>query len=222
MEWGTNAAKFDLCLKTVTEAANQISSLLQAIENCNSAKQMQVLVLWVCDDDDDLPINTSHAVRADRLDYLFGKVHQLSQLKIAMVATNNVSRAGFCLLASCDVVIATHDVKSNLADPGEATCSTVPAFLMRHLGCKVVEKWLSVGTIVTSEDAYRLGLVSELVDSIGSLKQRCEDLQKRLSGPLVVQHSTLASLHWLSRSAASRRNSICGVQNCKLLSLIHI
>ncbi|XP_045581937.1 enoyl-CoA hydratase domain-containing protein 3, mitochondrial isoform X2 [Procambarus clarkii] len=90
----------------------------------------------------------------------------LQNIPVPVVAkVNGIAAAAGCqLVASCDIVIATHN--SSFSTPGGSVgifCSTPGIPLVRSVPRKVSAHMLLTGLPITAEEALRAGLVSKLV-----------------------------------------------------------
>jgi methylglutaconyl-CoA hydratase len=97
--------------------------------------------------------------------------------KVTIAAVNGPAIAGGCGLATlCDFTLASPEAKFGYT---EVRIGFVPAivsaFLLRQVGEKQARDLLLTGRIVAAEEAYRLGLVSELV-AAGNLMARAHEL----------------------------------------------
>jgi len=101
--------------------------------------------------------------------------------KPTIAAVNGAAIAGGCGLATlCDFTLAVSDAKFGYT---EVRIGFVPAivstFLLRQVGEKRVRDLLLTGRIIGAEEAYRIGLVNEIV-SPEALLERARELAAQL------------------------------------------
>jgi len=98
-----------------------------------------------------------------RMAHMFRALYDFPKVTIA--AVNGPALAGGCGLATlCDITLASSEAKFGYT---EVRIGFVPAvvstFLLRQLGEKQARELLLTGRIITADEAYRLGLVNEVV-----------------------------------------------------------
>jgi len=101
--------------------------------------------------------------------------------KVTIAAVNGVALAGGCGLATlCDFTLAAPEAKFGYT---EVRIGFVPAivstFLLRQVGEKHARDLLLTGRIISAEEAFRLGLVNEVV-SVENLMDRARELATTL------------------------------------------
>jgi len=101
--------------------------------------------------------------------------------KPTIAAVNGAALAGGCGLATlCDFTLAVPEAKFGYT---EARIGFVPAivstFLLRQVGEKHARDLLLTGRIVTADEAYRLGMINEIVPS-AELLDRARELAGQL------------------------------------------
>src|SRR5581483_1022783 len=97
--------------------------------------------------------------------------------KVTIAAVNGPAIAGGCGLATlCDLTLASTQAKFGYT---EVRIGFLPAivstFLLRQVGEKQARDLLLTGRIINAEDAFRIGLVTEVVPA-EQLQQRTRDL----------------------------------------------
>lgn len=97
--------------------------------------------------------------------------------KVTIAAVNGPAIAGGCGLATlCDFTLASTEAKFGYTEVRIGFIpAIVSAFLLRQVGEKQVRDLLLTGRIINAEDAYRLGLATEMVPP-ERLLQRARDL----------------------------------------------
>jgi methylglutaconyl-CoA hydratase len=122
-----------------------------------------------------------HTADAERVARLFRTLHELPKPTIAVVHGAAIA-GGTGLATMCDFTLAVPGVKFGYT---EVRIGFVPAlvsaFLTLQVGDKRARDLLLTGRIFTSEEALRLGLVSEVVE-IGRLAARTLELAEMLKG----------------------------------------
>jgi methylglutaconyl-CoA hydratase len=101
--------------------------------------------------------------------------------KVTIAAVNGVALAGGCGLATlCDFTLAASEAKFGYT---EVRIGFVPAivstFLLRQVGEKHARDLLLTGRIISAEEAFRLGLVNEVVSG-ENLMDRARELATTL------------------------------------------
>ena len=102
--------------------------------------------------------------------------------KVTIAAVNGAALAGGCGLATlCDFTLAVPEARFGYT---EVRIGFVPAivstFLLRQAGEKQARDLLLTGRVISSEEAYRLGLVSEIVP-LENLMSRARELAATLA-----------------------------------------
>jgi methylglutaconyl-CoA hydratase len=97
--------------------------------------------------------------------------------KVTIAAVNGPAIAGGCGLATlCDFTLASTEAKFGYTEVRIGFIpAIVSAFLLRQVGEKQARDLLLTGRIINAEDAYRLGLATEMVPP-DRLMQRARDL----------------------------------------------
>ena len=121
--------------------------------------------------------------------------------KVTIAAVNGAAVAGGCGLATlCDFTLASSEAKFGYT---EVRIGFVPAivstFLLRQVGEKHARDLLLTGRIISAEEAFRMGLVNEIV-APDKLLERARDLAASLLGNSPA--SLLATKRLLKRYAA--------------------
>jgi len=114
-----------------------------------------------------------------RLAHMFRVLYDFPKVTIA--AVNGVALAGGCGLATlCDFTLAAPEAKFGYT---EVRIGFVPAivstFLLRQVGEKHARDLLLTGRIISAEEAFRLGLVNEVVSG-ENLMDRARELATTL------------------------------------------
>jgi methylglutaconyl-CoA hydratase len=102
--------------------------------------------------------------------------------KPTIAAVNGAAIAGGCGLATlCDFTLAVPEAKFGYT---EARIGFVPAivstFLLRQIGEKQARDLLLTGRIIGADEAYRMGLINEVVASDDKLMHRAHELAAQL------------------------------------------
>jgi methylglutaconyl-CoA hydratase len=116
-----------------------------------------------------------------RMAHMFRALYDFPKVTIA--AVNGAALAGGCGLATlCDFTLASSNAKFGYT---EVRIGFVPAivsvFLLRQVGEKQARDLLLSGRVITAEEAYRLGLVNEVV-APENLLARARELADTLMG----------------------------------------
>ncbi|HEY1465229.1 MAG TPA: enoyl-CoA hydratase-related protein [Terriglobales bacterium] len=111
---------------------------------------------------------------------LFRAVYEFPKPTIA--AVNGAAIAGgACLATLCDFTLAAAEAKFGYT---EVRIGFLPAivstFLLRQVGEKRARELLLTGKIIGTEEAFRMGLINEIVPA-GSLLSRAEELARQLA-----------------------------------------
>ena len=138
LEMGNLSDLIKVHMGTDAQLICEAAPLLRAVETCagrfSKAPFLFVLAVDGGENRSETSPNTD-AGDAIRLDRIFDKIRQLPQTVVGMVGAKRVSSAGLCILAACDVVIAMQSTEFVLVEQCSSECSTVPAFLLKSLGC---------------------------------------------------------------------------------------
>ncbi|MCB0369935.1 MAG: enoyl-CoA hydratase/isomerase family protein [Bdellovibrionales bacterium] len=124
--------------------------------------------------------------------------HELNLLKIPVVAAvNGFALGGGCELAlACDFIVASKNAKFGLP---EVTLGLIPGFggtvrLSRAVGLRKARELIFTGDMIDADEAYRIGLVNEVVPSVADLlpvvNKKFQTVFKR--APVAVAHSKLS------------------------------
>ena len=110
--------------------------------------------------------------------------------KVTIAAVNGPAIAGGCGVATlCDFTLASSEAKFGYT---EVRIGFVPAivstFLLRQIGEKQARDLLLTGRIIGAEEAFRLGLVNEIVSAREILDRR-----SRVGRHLVAEQSSIAA-----------------------------
>lgn len=126
--------------------------------------------------------------------------------KVTVAAVNGPAIAGGCGLATlCDFTLASTDAKFGYTEVRIGFIpAIVSAFLIRQVGEKQARDLLLTGRIIGAEEAYRLGLATEMVPP-ESLLQRARELAADLlhNSPA----SLLATKRLLNNYSVAQLNS---------------
>lgn len=87
---------------------------------------------------------------------------------------------GCALAAACDVRIATRTARFALPEIDVGRCGGT-RHLLRHLPPGAVRLAAFTGLPIPAEDAYRMGLVTELVDDADALARRTDELARHIA-----------------------------------------
>jgi methylglutaconyl-CoA hydratase len=117
---------------------------------------------------------------SEKMALFFRTVYEFPKPTIA--AVNGAAVAGGAGLATlCDFTLAAPEAKFGYT---EVRIGFVPAivaaFLLRQVGEKQARELLLMGKIISAEEAFRIGLVNELVPA-SNLLARAEELAKQLA-----------------------------------------
>ena len=99
---------------------------------------------------------------------------------------------GVGLVACCDIVVATERAKFGLT---EVRLGIVPAvispFVVAKIGVNHARRYFVTGEIFDAQTAYRIGLVSEVVNDDEALDQKVKELTEAVTanGPIAVKES---------------------------------
>ncbi len=112
--------------------------------------------------------------------------------KVTIAAVNGPAIAGGCGLATlCDFTVASNEAKFGYT---EVRIGFIPAivstFLLRQVGEKQARDLLLTGRIIAAEEAFRLGLVNEVVEP-DKLMERCT----RARGRPAAEQSRITAGH---------------------------
>jgi methylglutaconyl-CoA hydratase len=220
MFYSTLTLDFDGALALITlnrpDKRNAISyelidELLRALDEIeNSAAQILILTgagKAFCSgmDLDNLRAITGRSESESRVDsqmmaHLFRSLYEFPKVTIA--AVNGAAVAGGCGLATlCDFTLASSDAKFGYT---EVRIGFVPAivstFLLRQVGEKHARDLLLTGRIIDAEEAFRMGLVNEIV-APEKLLERARNLAASLLANSPA--SLLATKRLLKRYAAA-------------------
>jgi methylglutaconyl-CoA hydratase len=123
--------------------------------------------------------------------------------KVTIAAVNGPAIAGGCGLATlCDFTLASSEAKFGYSEVRIGFIpAIVSAFLIRQVGEKHARDLLLTGRIIGADEAYRLGLVSEIVAPEGLLERARE-----LAGDLLQNSpaSLLATKRLLSNHSVAQ------------------
>src|SRR5271166_1191344 len=167
-----------------------IDELLRALQEIESSSP-QILILTgagkaFCSgmDLDNLRSITQRTPEENRADsqmmaHLFRSLYDFPKVTIA--AVNGPAIAGGCGLATlCDFTLASSEAKFGYT---EVRIGFVPAivstFLLRQVGEKHARDLLLTGRIIAADEAFRIGLVNEVV-APGKLMERARELAATL------------------------------------------
>jgi methylglutaconyl-CoA hydratase len=220
MSYSTLTLDFDGALALITlnrpDKRNAISyelinELLRALDEIGkSAAQIVILTgagKAFCSgmDLDNLRAITGRSESESRVDsqmmaHLFRSLYEFPKVTIA--AVNGAAVAGGCGLATlCDFTLASSDAKFGYT---EVRIGFVPAivstFLLRQVGEKHARDLLLTGRIIDAEEAFRMGLVNEIV-APEKLLERARNLAASLLANSPA--SLLATKRLLKRYAAA-------------------
>jgi methylglutaconyl-CoA hydratase len=120
----------------------------------------------------------NHA-HSQRISGLFRSLYDFPKTTIA--AVNGAAIAGGAALATlCDFTLAATAASFGYTEVRIGFVpAVVSAFLLRQVGEKHVRDLLLTGRIITAEEAYRMGLVNEVVEA-AELRARAQQLAEQL------------------------------------------
>lgn len=107
---------------------------------------------------------------------------QRSSLPIIAEINGLCAAAGLQLALSCDLIVAS--TKASFSTPGVKFgifCSTPGVALARNLSPKLSLKMLLTGESINAHDAYKYGLISELVDDEIKLQDKTNELCMKIN-----------------------------------------
>lgn len=118
--------------------------------------------------------------------------------KITIAAVNGAAIAGGTGLATlCDFTIASTEAKFGYTEVRIGfTPAIVSSFLVRQVGEKQARELLLTGKIIGADEAFRLGLVTEVVPPdqlMGRVRQLCDELLQNSPASLVATKKLLNS-----------------------------
>jgi enoyl-CoA hydratase len=134
------------------------------------------------------------ALEQNTMQKVYDYIESYEKPTIAMV--NGYALGGGCELAmACDIRVASEHAKFGLP---ELNLSIIPGAggtqrLSRLVGKGKAMEWILTGKIISSEEAYQFGLVSEIAPA-GELFERTEGVAAQIlnKGPLAVKLAKLA------------------------------
>ncbi len=120
----------------------------------------------------------NHA-HSERIATLFRSLYDFPKTTIA--AVNGAAIAGGAALATlCDFTVASTAASFGYTEVRIGLVpAVVSAFLLRQVGEKHVRDLLLTGRIIKAEEAYRMGLVNEVVEA-ADLRARAQELAEQL------------------------------------------
>jgi methylglutaconyl-CoA hydratase len=138
--------------------------------------------------------------------------------KVTIAAVNGPAIAGGCGVATlCDFTLASSEAKFGYT---EVRIGFVPAivstFLLRQIGEKQARDLLLTGRIIGAEEAFRLGLVNEIVESdklLGRARQLADSLLQNSPASLLA---TKRLLNRISTEALSRQIAAAVEENARI------
>jgi methylglutaconyl-CoA hydratase len=118
--------------------------------------------------------------------------------KVTIAAVNGAAIAGGCGLATlCDFTIASTEAKFGYTEVRIGfTPAIVSSFLVLQIGEKQARDLLFTGKIIDADEAFRLGLITEVVapdQLMGRVQQLCEELLQNSPASLVATKELLNS-----------------------------
>jgi methylglutaconyl-CoA hydratase len=138
--------------------------------------------------------------------------------KVTIAAVNGPAIAGGCGVATlCDFTLASSEAKFGYT---EVRIGFVPAivstFLLRQIGEKQARDLLLTGRIISAEEAFRLGLINEIVEP-GKLLARARELADSLlqNSPASLL-ATKRLLNRISTEALSRQIAAAVEENARI------
>ncbi|WP_018922663.1 enoyl-CoA hydratase/isomerase family protein [Salsuginibacillus kocurii] len=137
------------------------------------------------------------ALKADGMQEAYTTIENCAKPTIAMI--NGFALGGGCELAmACDIRIASTNAKIGLP---ELNLSIIPSAggtqrLARIVGKGKAMEMILTGKVVDGEEAYRIGLVSEVV-AADMLQEKTEEIATQIAakGPLAVKLAKLSIQH---------------------------
>lgn len=134
-------------------------------------------------------MNTMEALELSKLAHeSFGEIEELPQFTIA--AVNGFALGGGCELASsCDMRIGS--TKAKFGQP-EVGLGIIPGFggtqrLTRIVGRGKAKEMIATSTMITAQEAYRIGLLDEIAEP-DELMDKAQEIAKTImkNGPIAV------------------------------------
>lgn len=134
-------------------------------------------------------MNTMEALKLSKLAHeSFGEIEELPQFTIA--AVNGFALGGGCELASsCDMRIGS--TKAKFGQP-EVGLGIIPGFggtqrLTRIVGRGKAKEMIATSTMITAQEAYRIGLLDEIAEP-DELMDKTQEIAKTImkNGPIAV------------------------------------
>lgn len=204
LEIGSSWALISLSRPKVLNALNQqlLGELLEAVMGISAIPEVKVLIITGVGDkafaagaDIAELKSVENATRAEQLasfgQMVFSSIEQLS-IPVIM-AVNGFALGGGCELALAgDIILAAEN--ANFGQP-EVNLGVIPGYggtqrLARAIGEKNAKYFILTGEMLTSKEAYRLGLVQKVV-SLKKLLPEAKSLAEKLANlaPIALQYA---------------------------------
>jgi enoyl-CoA hydratase len=134
-------------------------------------------------------------------------IHALLDISVPVVVAlhGDAMGLGASIVLGCDIIVASRTAR--LADPhvkvglvaGDGGCLVWPASIGMHRA----KRYLLTGDVVSAEDAWRFGLVTDLVDNAEECLPAARKIAERIAGlPPIAVRGTKRSLNALLKSRA--------------------
>ena len=134
-------------------------------------------------------------------------IHALLDIPVPIVVAlhGDAMGLGASVVLACDIIVASRTAR--LADPhvkvglvaGDGGCVVWPASVGMHRA----KRYLLTGDVLPAEDAYRFGLVTDLVDTADECLPTARKLAERVAGlPPIAVRGTKRSLNALLNARA--------------------
>jgi enoyl-CoA hydratase len=134
-------------------------------------------------------------------------IHALLDISVPVVVAlhGDAMGLGASIVLGCDIIVASRNAR--LADPhvkvglvaGDGGCLVWPASIGMHRA----KRYLLTGDVVSAEEAWRFGLVTDLVDTAEECLPAARKIAERIVGlPPIAVRGTKRSLNALLKSRA--------------------
>src|SRR5262245_18728365 len=188
-----------------------LNELYQALTELDANSEIRVIILtgagkafWSGLDLEELQLMHQKSFEDSLIDSrryadLLKQIYLYSKPVIA--ALNGPAIAGGCGLASvCDLVVAARSARLGYTEAKIGLVAAIVSyFLVRNVGDKTARDLLFTARHIEAEEAYRLGLVNEIVED-SKLLPRVRELSQQLSGNSA--HSIRACKALLARTVS--------------------
>jgi enoyl-CoA hydratase len=134
-------------------------------------------------------------------------IHALLDISVPIVVAlhGDAMGLGASIVLACDIIVASRTAR--LADPhvkvglvaGDGGCLVWPASVGMHRA----KRYLLTGDVLSADDAFRFGLVTDLIDTAEECLPAARKIAERIAGlPPIAVRGTKRSLNALLKSRA--------------------